>query len=121
MPLTMNEVLIPSLANQNQDFPNAPLGWTLQEAKHVAAQQGLILSKDHLKAVRAIQEYFSLHQDKRQQVRGIHDALNESFHQQGGIKFLYKLFPGGPVAQGYLIAGVEPPAGAANNSFGSVQ
>ncbi len=121
MSLTMKEILIPGLANANPEFPNAPPGWTLQEAKHIASQQGIFLSKDHIRAVRAIQEFFFQHRDKRPNVRGIHDALDESFHQQGGIKYLYKLFPGGPVAQGYLIAGVQPPAGATNKSFGSVQ
>ena len=102
-------------------FPNAPEGWSIKEATEIAIKQGILLSKDHLIALRAIQEYSATHEGRDANVREIHDALNEKFHPQGGIRYLYELFPGGPVAQGYLIAGLQPPAGAINKSFGSVQ
>jgi tRNA 2-thiouridine synthesizing protein E len=121
MPLTMKEVLIPSLANRNRAFPDAPEDWTIQEAENIAKQQGIALSEDHLRVVRALQEYSSKHKNEKPNVRELHDALDENFHRQGGIKYLYGVFPGGPVAQGYLIAGIEPPANATNKSFGSVQ
>jgi tRNA 2-thiouridine synthesizing protein E len=54
-------------------------------------------------------------------MRELHDALDEKFHPQGGMKYLYKLFPGGPVAQGCRLAGIDVPAGAVDKSFGSVQ
>ena len=44
-------------------------------------------------------------------VRNLHDALNEHFHSAGGIKHLYELFPKGPLAQGCLLAGLQPCAG----------
>jgi len=46
--------------------------------------------------------------------------LGEKFHRQGGIRHLYQLFPGGPVAQGCRIAGLKAPAGATDKGFGSV-
>jgi tRNA 2-thiouridine synthesizing protein E len=53
-------------------------------------------------------------------MRELHDALDENFHGKGGLKYLYQLFPGGPVAQGCRIAGLKAPAGATDKSFGSV-
>ena len=121
MSLSMKEILVPSLVNHDDEFPNAPEGWTVQEAENVALEQGIVLSEEHLRAIRALQEYASKHENGKANVREVHDALSESFHQQGGITTLYVMFPGGPVAQGYLIAGLEPPANAKNESFGSVQ
>lgn len=121
MPLTMNEILTPGLVNHQSEYPHAPQDWTPSKAKLIASRQGILLSKDHFIALRAIQEYIFVHEDKTANVREIHDALGEKFHSQGGVKYLYQLFPGGPVAQGYLIAGCNPPASAANGSFGSVQ
>ena len=54
-------------------------------------------------------------------MRVLHDALDEKFHVKGGMKVLYEMFPGGPVAQGCRLAGLEAPAGAVDKSFGSVQ
>jgi len=47
--------------------------------------------------------------------------LNEKFHTRGGLKFLYTLFPGGPVAQGCRLAGISAPPGSTDQGFGSVQ
>jgi tRNA 2-thiouridine synthesizing protein E len=45
--------------------------------------------------------------------------LNERFAKEGGSKFLYELFPGGPVARGSRLAGVPAPSDARDLSFGS--
>jgi tRNA 2-thiouridine synthesizing protein E len=69
----------------------------------------------------ALQAYFAGHDKPDLNMRELHDALDERFHTRGGMKFLYRLFPGGPVAQGCRLAGLPVPAGAVNPSFGSVQ
>ena len=103
------------------NFPNAPSGWTRYDGNVAAGQEGLELKEAHWEVVRALQEYFVRHTEETGiNVRELHDALDEKFHAQGGIKYLYKLFPGGPVAQGCRIAGLEAPAGAVDKSFGSV-
>ena len=87
-----------------------------------AAADGLQPTDNHWEAVRALQEYYARHTDGPGiNVRELHDALDERFHADGGMKFLYRLFPGGPVAQGCRMAGLEPPAGSTDSGFGSVQ
>ena len=101
-------------------FPNAPPGWTHNVALERAKTEGLDLSEDHWQALRALQEYFARHEGTRINLRELRDALDEKFHLQGGIRYLYQLFPGGPVAQGCRIAGLKAPVGTTDAGFGSV-
>lgn len=106
--------------SKDPKFPHAPDGWTTELAGKMAQQEGVKPGEEHWAAVRALQEYFAKHAEKPVNLRELHDALDEKFHVQGGIKRLYELFPGGPVAQGCRIAGLKAPAGATDKSFGSV-
>lgn len=102
-------------------FPHAPAGWTRADAIRTAQQEGLKLNEVHWEVVRALQEFFARHADSNTiHTRELHDALDEKFHIKGGRKFLFSLFPGGPVAQGCRIAGLKAPVGASDAGFGSV-
>lgn len=107
-------------AANNPLFPHAPAGWTPALAAASARAEGLELGAEHLDALRALQEFFARHEATAINLRELHDALDEKFHRQGGIRHLYLLFPGGPVAQGCRIAGLKAPAGATDRGFGSV-
>jgi len=107
--------------DRNGGFPHAPSDWSQQAAARLAADEGITLGADHWDAVCALQEFYARHDEPTINTRELHDALEERFHAQGGMKFLYQLFPGGPVAQGCRLAGLEPPAGSADTGFGSVQ
>ena len=109
-----------SVSNKDTKFPHAPADWTKEMALKTAKQEGLELGADHWEAIRALQEYFTKHQEITLSMRELHDALDENFHGKGGIKYLYQLFPGGPVAQGCRLAGLKAPAGTTDKSFGSV-
>lgn len=119
MATSMNEIMNPSAVQTDADFPDAPEGWTRATATTAAAADGIELTADHWDTIRALQAFFA--QPHRPSVRELHDALEEHFHAAGGLKHVYRLFPGGPVAQGCRFAGLEAPAGAADKSFGSVQ
>jgi len=101
-----------------QSFPNAPEGWNQEVAIKSAHDMGIELNDNHWDIVKALQEYFSKNEKVKR--RELTDALEERFHQQGGLKHLYHLLPGGPVAQGCEIAGIEPPSGSVDQHFGSV-
>jgi tRNA 2-thiouridine synthesizing protein E len=99
-------------------FPHAPGDWNVSVAEAVAREDGLELTDDHWQLIRALQEYYN--KAERPHLRQIKDALEESFHSRGGMKYLYEIIPGGPVAQGCRLAGLDVPAGAVDKSFGSV-
>ena len=109
-----------AVVDRTMGFPYAPSDWSEQAAEALAREEGLDLGEDHWNNLRALQEYCSRHDCNKYSVRELHDALDEKFHEKGGYKYLYKLFPGGPIAQGCRLAGLEPPAGAIDRGFGSV-
>lgn len=102
------------------DFPHAPPGWTRETARVAAHTEGLVLTAEHLDAIRALQEFWARHRESGIHLRELHDALDEKFHARGGMRFLYVLFPGGPVAQGCRLAGLPVPPGAIDRGFGSI-
>lgn len=98
-------------------FPNAPADWNIQKAEETAKIDGVNLSSDHWDLIRALQEYYGKAEFPK--LRQIKDALEEKFHSRGGMKYLYQIIPGGPVAEGCRLAGLDVPAGAIDKSFGS--
>ena len=100
-----------------ESFPNAPDDWDIETAKKAAETDGVSLSDDHWDLIRALQEYYR--KVDFPNLRQIKDALEEKFHSRGGMKYLYKLIPGGPVAEGCKLAGLNVPPGAIDKSFGS--
>jgi len=102
-------------------YPFAPVGWDEGKAERLAGEEGIALGADHREVLSALQEYFARHDKPELNMRELHDALDERFHTRGGMRHLYRLFPGGPVAQGCQLAGLPVPAGARDRSFGSVQ
>ena len=117
---SMSEILNPGTTyTRPAGFPHAPEPWLVSDGEAAAREANIELGEDHWDAVRALQEYF--HKHERPNARELHDALGEKFHAKGGVRFLYGLFPGGPIAQGCRIAGLQPPVGASDPAFGSVQ
>ena len=103
------------------DFPYAPLDWAPEDALKTAREEGLELNMAHWDVIRALQNYYAHHDDDTViGLRELHDALDEHFHLQGGLRFLYTLFPGGPIAQSCRLAGLKAPFMASDSGFGSV-
>lgn len=105
-------------SSQDSFFPHAPADWTPRQGRAVARAEGLVLNEEHWAVVAALQDYFARHAERERNMRELHDALDERFHVSGGLRYLYQLFPGGPVAQGCRIAGL--PVNAVDRGFGSV-
>ncbi|CAK0746563.1 Sulfurtransferase [Gammaproteobacteria bacterium] len=115
--MTMQEATHPLPVDPN--FHCAPLDWSVKDAEDCAREEGLILNDDHWEVIRILQECLACAEHPRG--RRLHDILGEKFQTRGGLRYLYELFPSGPVAQGCRMAGLVPPVGAVDKSFGSVQ
>ena len=116
----MHELVRPGFEPRpDPDFPNAPVGWSREDAEREARADGMSLTEEHWQAICALQEFYARHDGPGINVRELHDALDEHFHPEGGIRYLYQLFPKGPVAQGCRLAGLQAPAGVQDTGFGS--
>lgn len=104
---------------RDPEFPNAPEGWNRAVGEQAAAAAGIALTDEHWEVVRVLQGAFKEDPDPR--VSMLQDALAARFDKQGGMKHLYLILPGGPIAQGCRIAGLEPPSGTKDTGFGSVR
>ena len=103
-----------------EHFPYAPVDWSSEMALGKAREEDIELEEDHWAVILALQEFFTHHDNPKQVNRRVlHDALNEKFHHKGGLAYLYRLLPGGPIAQGCRLAGLEAPAGSVDRSYGS--
>lgn len=93
--------------------------WSPLFANRMAAEEGLTLEEDHWEVIYCLRERFrKLGPDWT--ARRMTRELDKDFAAAGGRRFLYTLFPGGPLAQGCKLAGLPLPLGTLNRSFGSV-
>jgi TusE/DsrC/DsvC family sulfur relay protein len=117
-PTSMYDVLFPSAEDSDLSFRDAPAGWTKAKAEDLATIAGLQLTDDHWEVIRVLHGCYR--DEVAPRLRLLHDALQARFVEKGGVKYLYRILPGGPVVQGCALAGLKPPAGARDLSFGSV-
>lgn len=83
-----------------------------------AGEQGLTLTSEHFEVIRYIQTRSSTEKGLIN-ARKLANDLATRFAQQGGRRYLFRLFPKGPVTQACHIAGLEPPQGSTQTSFGT--
>lgn len=101
------------------DTDEAYDNWSKKIARDLAKAEGIELTEAHWSVIRFLRQYY----DKQGMVshaRILTEALEEKFQIQGGLKYLYTLFPDGPVSQGARIAGIPVPGDSTNPSFGTV-
>lgn len=109
------------VTEKNHGFHFAPAYWHKSDAERIARDEGIEPGRDHWLLLQWLQEYFFRHENSDINVRELKDALDESFHQKGGVSYLHRFFPGGPVALGCRLTGLPVPSRAVDKSFGSVQ
>lgn len=94
--------------------------WSESIARKLAAQEDIALSEEHWEIIHLLRNHYRLHGNTHS---GPHllRALEEPFGGRGGRKYLYQLFPRGPISQGCRIGGLPPPPYGSDPSFGSVE
>ncbi len=93
--------------------------WNRKVAERIAAQEHIELGRDHWRVLHFLRHRFETHGQSRY-ARTVAHELDEEFAEQGGSRYLYRLFPNGPVTQGCRIAGIPAPFLHEDRSFGSV-
>lgn len=92
--------------------------WTEARAAAVARKMGVELTGAHWRVIKFIRSHYA-NAGPARHAREYVKVLDKRFADEGGSRFLYQLFPGGPVKQGYAIAGVETPADVNDKAFGT--
>lgn len=94
--------------------------WTNQRAETIAQEQGLALTSKHWEVIDFLRVLYQNEGADMPPVHELSQTLDERFFDEGGLKYLFSLFPGGPLNQGCRIAGVPVPDDALDPSFGSI-
>ena len=92
--------------------------WTEEIAKATAKELGVELTDAHWEVIRFLRVYYA-NGGPTDHAHELTEALEERFESEGGLKYLYRLLPKGPVSSGCQIAGIPVPPDARSSSFGS--
>ena len=108
-------------SSQYASIRQAELGdqnWNRERSANLASREGFELSDQHWHVISYLREHYLEHGLPRF-ARTTARALNKQYAAQGGNKYLYNLFPDGPVTQGSRLANLRTPANATDVSFGT--
>jgi len=92
--------------------------WNRRKGELLAVREGVRLTAMHWEVIDFLRGYY-LRNGLASSGREVATALDLAFVSQGGNKYLHRLFPDGPVAQGSRIAGLPIPPYTKDASFGS--
>jgi tRNA 2-thiouridine synthesizing protein E len=95
--------------------------WSHDIARERARAEGIDLSDDHFRVLDWLRTYVIDQGGSREDARVILRELENHFAAEGGGRWLYELFPGGPVRQGMKIAGLPEAAHDVDPSFGTAR
>lgn len=93
--------------------------WSPLVAHQRAAEEEIALGEEHFAVIYCLRERFRL-KGPATSARELMRELDREFAAEGGRRYLYDLFPRGPIVQASRIAGLPLPPGTLDRSFGSV-
>lgn len=92
--------------------------WSPLAAIKMAREEGIEeLSEAHWNVIYSLRNHYRIH-GRSTSAREVIHLLEQDFAEQGGHRFLYELFPKGPVSQGSRLAGIPAPPNSSDPSFG---
>ncbi|MEN8763553.1 MAG: TusE/DsrC/DsvC family sulfur relay protein [Thiogranum sp.] len=92
--------------------------WNRDKSADLAQNEGISMNDEHWAVIAYLRKSY-LEYGLPRFARTTARALNRQFAAQGGSKYLYGLFAGGPVTQGSRLANLRTPANATDISFGT--
>jgi tRNA 2-thiouridine synthesizing protein E len=92
--------------------------WNRGKSSDLARNEGIDLTDRHWDVIVYLRRQYLLRGLPRF-ARTTARALNKRFAAQGGNRYLFRLFAGGPVTQGSRLANLRTPANATDVSFGT--
>lgn len=90
--------------------------YTLIERK--ARQRGIHLTADHMEVIDFVLDFYETCDDC-QNARQLADLMQEEFQAKGGRKYLYQLFPDGPLSTIHDLAELPKLGNETDRSFGT--
>lgn len=94
--------------------------WNEAIGRSLARQEGIEMTDLHWEVVSFLRKYYMQH-GETPNARKLTGVLDKEYALKGGRKYLYRLFPKGPVTQASSIAGLPVPQHSVDPSFGSSQ
>lgn len=92
--------------------------WSIATGRELAAEEHIDMTDEHWDVVCFLRERF-LHEGQAKSGRQVVELLDERYAGKGGRRYLYTLFPNGPVTQASRIAGLPLPPYTTDPHFGS--
>jgi tRNA 2-thiouridine synthesizing protein E len=92
--------------------------WSRNKSTQLAMREGISLTDQHWHVIDYLRKLY-LKNGLPRFARTTARVLNRQFAVQGGSKYLYSLFAGGPVTQGSRLANLRAPANSSDTSFGT--
>ena len=92
--------------------------WSPLTAARQARAEGIEeLTEAHWHVIHVLRNHYRQEGSARSARELLH-ILERDFAAEGGRRYLYELFPKGPISQGSRLAGVPPPPFSSDPSFG---
>lgn len=83
-----------------------------------AADQQLHLTDEHMAVINFVLDFYE-HCDDCENARALADMMRDEFLAEGGRKYLYRLFPNGPLSTIHELAGLPSLNNQNDRSFGT--
>lgn len=99
-------------------LPNLKVESVYAKIERNASKQDIKLTADHMEVIDFILDFYE-HCDDCQNARELADLMQMEFHAQGGRKYLYQLFPAGPLSTIHELADLPNLGGQTDKSFGT--
>lgn len=93
--------------------------WSHEIARELARTEGLELTEAHFAVLDYLRNYVIEQGGSRENAHKLLRILEDRFAAEGGGRWLYSLFPGGPIRQGAKIAGLPEAPHVVDTSFGT--